>query len=43
MFISEESGIDLFFENYDLVPASSWGNYFAIDDINAIDYYYEER
>ena len=38
-----ENNIDLLLEKYELVPASSWENYFALDDINAIEFKNEER
>lgn len=41
--LNNDSNIDLLLENYELEPASSWENYFAVDDINTIDYENEER
>jgi hypothetical protein len=38
-----ETGINLFLESYEFLPASSWENYFEVDDINSMDYEYEKR
>ena len=37
------NNVESFFENYELVPASSWDNYFEVDDLNSLDLDYEER